>query len=298
MKWKIVPKMASHNPPIPTHPLYFLSRSVKRPAFISEPEFPTAAQSLTTTQQTSVFLPLPSPHKTHKQTFELHPFNKTYRLSRVLPQALSTFDQFFGSPPHGIGWSTRHHKKFTGRLHAPDHTACIMHSRSWRNPRFHSIYAPSRILRRNLIHSSPRRFLHPLTVTWQLLLEKPVFSLLLDPPIMIPLTLFKLPLLSQWTQLSSSLLPSTLPAVRGENVDSWYCCIMKSFQHGARPPSELNLQFCFFSLFCSLSEPQSFISSLFPSLTISICLCHSLLSASFVPLYFSCLLFISIYSSA
>lgn len=80
---------------------------------------------------------------------------------------------------------------------------------------------------------------------------------------MIPLTLFKLPLLSQWIQPSSSLLHSTLPAVRGENVDSWYCCIMKRFQHGARPPSELNLQFCFFSpLFCSLRGAQSFISSL------------------------------------
>lgn len=158
--------MASHNPPMPP-PLYFLSHSVKSPAFISEAEFPTAAESLTTTQQTSVFLPLPPPRKTHKQTFELRLFNKACHLSRLLPQALSTFGQFFGSPPHSIGRTTRRHKKFTGRLHAPDHTACIMHSRSWRNPRFHSISVPSHIVRRDLINSSPRRFLHPLALTWQ-----------------------------------------------------------------------------------------------------------------------------------
>lgn len=74
---------------------------------------------------------------------------------------------FFSAPLHGIGRSTWRHKKLKGRLHAPDHTACIMHSRSWRNPRFHSISAPSRILRHDLINSSPQWFLHPLALTWQ-----------------------------------------------------------------------------------------------------------------------------------
>lgn len=40
------------------------------------------------------------------------------------------FDQFLFLP-HDIAWSTWSHKWFTGRLHAPNHTACIMQV-SWR----------------------------------------------------------------------------------------------------------------------------------------------------------------------
>lgn len=44
-----------------------------------------------------------------------------------------------------------------------------------------------------------------------------------------------------------SLQFSPVPAARGEKLESWYCYIMKSFQHRAGPPSEPDLQFCFLS---------------------------------------------------
>lgn len=122
---------------------------------------------------------------------------------------------FFLFLPLDISWSTWSYKIFTGHLHAPNHTSCIMQGSSW------WISQPL-----SSLFSAPPPF-HSLSPTsW--------FQALEIPP--------------QWP-LPSRFPPPVLPSCGWRwKFDSCSCCLMKSFQHRAGPPSELNLQFCF--LFC------------------------------------------------
>lgn len=83
-----------------------------------------------TALQNSLF-PALLPHKhtqLHMHLINHVKFQGFYRQSYTIRSV--HFDQFFFLP-HDITWSTWSYKRFTGRLHAPNHTACIMQV-SWR----------------------------------------------------------------------------------------------------------------------------------------------------------------------
>lgn len=96
------------------------------------------------------------------------------------------FDHFMFLP-HGITWSTWSYKRFTDRLHAPNHTTCIMQC-SYRcsSP----IHLPSALC--SLPSSFPLSSLDLMTP---------------NPPVSLPFTLFTIS--HSKTALSSLLIPSS-----------------------------------------------------------------------------------------
>lgn len=170
--------------------------------------------------------------------------------STAMPSALSTLTNFLFLP-HGITWSTWSYKRFTDRLHAPNHTTCIMQCSYGV-----ALQSPSLLLFALFPFPSPDlmtsnlQFLWPFTLSLQSLIEKAALSAPLLPStfsLRVSVPSFHVILLPVTPTLLISFLLSPLPTARGEKFDSWYCYIMKGFQQRARPPSELNLQFCFLS---------------------------------------------------
>lgn len=96
------------------------------------------------------------------------------------------FDQFFFLP-HDITWSTWSHKRFTGRLHAPNHTACIMQV-SWRCGIFKTPFSFCSLLSSFPLSSLRLTNLNPpapslLPLTYKFLIENPLsLYLFLDSP--------------------------------------------------------------------------------------------------------------------
>lgn len=134
--------------------------------------------------------------------------------------------EFFFLPPGQLEC----YKKFTDRLHAPDHSTCIIQSGSW----CHS--GPFLLFALTLPHnSSPERLFFFCNFAWQALVGESlsaapshtlqaVTSPLTPPPLPSPafLILTCLSLLLEFTVV--------------ERVNCWFCCFMKSFPHATWPP--------------------------------------------------------------
>lgn len=143
---------------------------------------------------------------------------------RATPYALSTLTNFSFS--HDITWSTWSYKRFTGRLHAPNHTACIMQV-SWR----------CGIIKTPFLSAlCSHRFHFPPLASWIQTLQSHRSS---------P-SLINFSYTTRYLFTSFWILLSRFSSSFSDTAISWE----------ARPPSGLNLHYCFF-LILSLSASHS-----------------------------------------
>lgn len=162
MKWKSFLKMAAYNLPFP---LFFASLCFF--LFFFTGQLPPAARGASPQPSGPLFHYLPN---TNTLAWAL-PFNKTCCLSRLLPPPMCRLSTLTVSACFFVcGGREREflppgqlecYKKFTGRLHAPDHSTCIIHGASW----CHS--GPFLLFALVLPHNSSRdSFLQPGSFAW------------------------------------------------------------------------------------------------------------------------------------